>query len=366
MGDRPSAIVVGAGVFGAAVADALARRGWEVTIVERYAPANARGSSGDRTRLIRAGHGSGPADDWYTRSAMRSLELWRALGEERGVELLRRTGLVWFEREDDAEVRAIADGLARAGVEHERLERSELASMFGDLGVDDLAGGLFEPEAAVIRATAAVEALLARAADHGARLVLDHAEPRGPGAVAVAERELGADAVVWACGAWLGSLFGDEAPVRPAWQDVLHWHCPPEWRDGPAWFDGGADLYGFPDVDGLGVKALAHAPGRTFDPDRDDRRPDDSAIASVADYISRRFPALAGAGVLWARVMPYEVTPDNHFIAGASTARQRHWLIGGGSGHGFKHAPVLGEHLADLVEDRGARIEAFAPGPRNG
>ncbi len=79
---------------------------------------------------------------------------------------------------------------------------------------------------------------------------------------------LAADHVVWACGAWLGALLPDDAPVRPAWQDVLHWHGPPAWRDGPAWIDaGGADgdgigCYGFPDVDGLGVKAVTHVPGR--------------------------------------------------------------------------------------------------------
>jgi hypothetical protein len=60
----------------------------------------------------------------------------------------------------------------------------------------------------------------------------------------------------------MGDVLGPVAPVRPAWQDVLHWNAPAQWRDGPAWFDEHAHLYGFPDVDGLGIKAVTHEPGR--------------------------------------------------------------------------------------------------------
>ena len=68
--------------------------------------------------------------------------------------------------------------------------------------------------------------------------------------------------------------------------------------------------------------------------------------------------------LLWARVMPYEMTPDGHFIAGAHPERPGEWILGGGSGHGFKHAPALGEHVADLVEGRAEPVAMLAPGPR--
>ena len=230
----PSCIVVGAGVLGAAVADSLARRGWEVTIAEQYAPANARGSSGDRTRMLRFGHGDSAADEWYTRSALRALEAWRELSADGEAELLAPCGLAWFAREDDPLVRSVGDGLAIVGVEHEWIDRDALAALYPDVAVDDLAGALYEPGACLIRATAAVEALLARATRHGAVLRLARAVPAGPGRVELEGGEgLEADRVVWACGPWLGALFPGEAPVRPAWQDVLHWHAPPAWRDGP-------------------------------------------------------------------------------------------------------------------------------------
>ncbi len=181
---------------------------------------------------------------------------------------------------------------------------------------------------------------------------------------------LAADHVVWACGAWLGALLPDDAPVRPAWQDVLHWQGAPAWRDGPAWVDAGegggegSGCYGFPDVDGLGVKAVTHVPGPTFDLDRDARIPRERSIAELSAYIAHRFPKLRDSGLLWARVLPYEMTPDGHFVAGPSRTRDRHWVLGGGSGHAFKHAPALGAHLADLLEGTAEVVPWLAPGPR--
>ena len=366
MAGGPSCVVVGAGVFGAAAADSLARRGWEVTIVERYAPANARGSSGDRTRMLRAGHGSGPEDEWYTRSAIRSLGLWRELSEECPEPLLEECGLAWFAREDDPVVGAVGEGLERLGVAHEWIDGNAVSELFPDVAVYDLAGALYEPGACLIRATAAVEALVRRARRHGARLRIARALPAGPGRVELDDGDLiAADRVVWACGPWLGEIFPAEAPVRPAWQDVLYWHAPPAWREGPAWFDEREGFYGFPDLDGLGIKAVSHVPGREFDVDSENRIPDPVTVENLAGYLARRFPALSGTGLLHARVMPYEMTPDHHFLAGPAAERLGHWLLGGGSGHGFKHAPALGEHMADLLEDRAEPLAMFASGPRS-
>jgi sarcosine oxidase len=80
----PSAVVVGAGVFGAALADRLAGHGWQVTLVDRDEPGHQRAESGGESRLLRSSHGS---DAWYTRSAWRARELWRELERDVGEEL---------------------------------------------------------------------------------------------------------------------------------------------------------------------------------------------------------------------------------------------------------------------------------------
>jgi sarcosine oxidase len=353
-----TAIVVGAGAFGAAAADALAGRGWAVTVVEQYAPANARGSSGDRTRMLRLGHGDSAVveqDLWYIRSAARGIAMWRELDPS----LLAETGLVWFARSDDGSEARAAERLELAGEPFSLLDPAAVGELFPDVATDDLTFGLWEPGACVIRAGAAVEALLRRALGRGVELRLGRASPAAGGGVAVDGAVLGADCVVWACGAWLGSLVG--APVRPAWQDVLHWGAPAEWRDGPAWFDNAVGVYGFPDVDGLGVKAVTHVPGPPFDLDRDERMVRAAAVDEIRAFLAHRFPALARVPLLWGRVMPYEMTPDSHFAVGACPGRAGEWIMGGGSGHGFKHAPALGEHVADLIEGRAQPVPWFAP-----
>jgi hypothetical protein len=97
-------------------------------------------------------------------------------------------------------------------------------------------------------------------------------------------------------------------PVRSAWQDVLHWNAPAAWRDGPARFDERAYLYGFPDVDGLGLKAVTHEPGPPFDVDRAERIPAAGAIEAIRNYLAAGSPRQAdgarqrtsrGAGPTW-------------------------------------------------------------------
>jgi glycine/D-amino acid oxidase-like deaminating enzyme len=193
-----SAVIIGAGVFGASLADRLARDGWEVTLVDRDEPGHPRAESGGETRLIRALHGP---DEFYVRSARRALELWRELG---GV--LEECGVVWFARRDDG-WEAAGEAILRAeGIPAERIEPGEAARLFPSLTTDDLAFVLHEPEAGVLRAADGVRALVARAEEAGASVMRGDARPAGA-AAEVGGETLEADVVVWACGAWLGGLF---------------------------------------------------------------------------------------------------------------------------------------------------------------
>lgn len=359
--DRPSAIIVGAGVFGASVADALSARGWAVTIVERYAPANARSSSGDASRLLRFGHADDPAnDEWYTRSAWTARELWRGIAEEEGRDLLVETGAVWFAPSVDGPEAAAEQTMREVGVRCERVSTDELRRHFPDVRTDDLRYGLYEPRAGVLHAAEAVRVLVDRARRRGARLVYGEAQPRADGAL-VDGAVLVADRVIWACGAWLGQLFPRWAPVTATRQHVFYWDAPPAWRTGPAWLDVHRAFYGFPDIDGLGFKAVDDTVGPPADPDHPDRRPSPIAAAAVRRYLAHRFPALARVEVLRSHVMHYEVTPRRTFLVGPVPDQERVWLFGGGSGHGFKHGPALGRYVADVLEGRRTLEERFAP-----
>jgi glycine/D-amino acid oxidase-like deaminating enzyme len=339
----PSAIVVGAGVFGASVAHRLAGAGWEVTLVDAETPGHERSTSGDESRLMRSGHGT---DVWHTRSALRARTLWRELEAETGTSLYVEAGMAWFVRADDG-WEADAERVMRdEGIPTERLEPGAAAELFPALGTADLAYVLHEPEAGVLRARRATRTLADAACERGARFVGGSAAPDGE-RVRIGDQTLEADYVVWACGPWLATLFPDVVDLRVTKQDVLYFAAPKTWRtpEVPAWLDYQGAFYGQGDLDGRGVKAATDAIGPDFDPDTGDRTLDWSMEQHVRRYLHRRFPPLVDAPLLTHRCCQYELTADNRFIAAPHPEHPSVWILGGGSGHGFKHGPALAERV---------------------
>src|SRR5581483_4483043 len=229
--------VVGAGVFGASAARELARRGWEVRLVEQYAPGHVRSGSGGDTRLLRCSHGDA---EWYTLLARRALELWRGLEEETGVRVFEQVGLAWFEAEGDEFTRRSETTLRRLGIACERLSPEESRSLFPSLGLDGLRSTLLEPEAGVLHARLATQ-LLAR----GLEVERGRATPQEPP---------GGDVVLWACGAWLPGLFPGLVRQRIARRDVFFVGGGGSWAGAPGFCEYSGPYYGHGDVGGLGVK----------------------------------------------------------------------------------------------------------------
>ena len=158
-----SAVIVGAGTFGASLAWWLARAGTDVTLVDQFEPGDTRATSGGESRLIRCGHGPDPL---YTASARRARTLWRELEAESGEALLVECGLVWLaHREDGWEAATIAT-LDAQGIPWERLAPEAGARLFPSFSPDGLAYLLHEPEAGVLRAQRAVRAGARQAAAH--------------------------------------------------------------------------------------------------------------------------------------------------------------------------------------------------------
>ena len=170
---------------------------------------------------------------------------------------------------------------------------------------------------------------------------------------------LQADRFVFACGPWLGRLFPDliGTRVQPTRQEVFYFGTPagddrfveprlPVWVDAAERF-----IYGIPGNLHRGFKVADDARGPEFDPTDGDRNPSPAVEAGLRDFVSRRFPALAKAPVLGAEVCQYENSPDGHFIIDRHPAMSDVWIAGGGSGHGYKMGPALGEMLARYVRD---------------
>ena len=354
---RRSLVVVGAGVFGASLARHCARAGWTVTLVERVAPGHVRSGSGDESRLIRCAHGD---DAWHTRSARRALDLWREIDPA----LVAEAGVIWFARREDGWEADSERVLRSLGI---ACERVDAATLFPSVATGDLAFALLEHEAGVLRARDATRALAAQAVEAGADLVLEEARPAGAAVALAGGRRLEADYVVWACGAWLPALFPGILDLRITQQDVFFFGAGAAWCTPgvPGWVDYDGAAYGLGDLDGRGVKVSPDVEGPDIDAETAPRVPLAEHERLARAYLAHRFPALADAPLVGTRTCQYELTADTNFVVAPHPEHDgRVWLLGGGSGHGFKHGPALAEHVEAWLTAAEPPDPRFALGSR--
>jgi glycine/D-amino acid oxidase-like deaminating enzyme len=346
-----TAVVVGAGIFGASTARELRRRSWDVTLVEQYTPGTVRSASGGDTRIIRFAHGEA---DWYSRLALRALDLWRELEDESGVRLFEPVGVAWFDTgtAGGGFVDHSEKALRRLGIRCERLDAGTAAELYPSFDADGVRSVLFEPTAGVLYARTATRELA-----RGLRLETRRVDPADPPA---------ADVVVWACGPWLASLFPGVVELRVSRRDVFFLGVDGSWAGAPAFCDYDAGYYGHGDLGGLGMKVAPDVGGDRVDPDTLERLPLPANEQLAREYAARRFPALAGAPLVGARVCQYSLTGDTHFIVARHPGNTSWWLVGGGSGHGFKHGPALAEYVADCIEGLREPEPFHTLGPREG
>ena len=353
-------VVVGSGVFGAWTAWHLRRAGRSVALVDEYGAGNSRSSSGGETRVIRMGYG---ADEWYSRWSARSLGLWKDMAAASGQRLFHQTGVLWMAHENDAVVQSTLETLGRLQVPHERLGKSELETRWGQISFGPVSWGIYEPGSGALLARRGVAAVAAEAQREGVSLVAGAAlPPMGSGRLSSVSLKdgasLSAETFVFACGPWLGKVFPDLLGERifPTRQEVFYFGPPAgdtRFRPPamPVWVDFGEEIYGIPDIESRGFKVAPDRHGPPFDPDTGERRVTEEGVRAAREFLARRFPALRDAPLVAGEVCQYENTSNGDFLIDRHPGRENVWLVGGGSGHGFKHGPAVGEYLAARIAD---------------
>lgn len=351
MPSLPHVAVVGAGAFGGWTALRLRERGCRVTLFDAWGPGNSRASSGGETRVIRAVYG---ADRLYVQWTARSLEAWRDAERRWGIPLYHQTGILWMCGEDDSYIRASLPLLADEGLPISEIGPAETRRRFPQIDTTGLHSVHFEETAGYLTARRACRAVAEAVARAGGELRQERILP--------GEDTFKADAWVFACGPWLPELFPEAIGprVRPTRQDVLFFGMPPGFGDLPVWMEfAERSFYGIPGNDHRGFKIADDTRGEPFDPTWGDRTPSPEAVARARDYLKVRFPGLAGAPLVESRVCQYENSPDGHFLIDRLPGSENVWIAGGGSGHGFKLGPAVGDHVADLVLGKAEPIPAF-------
>ena len=353
-------IVVGAGVFGAWTAYYLRHSGFSVALLDAYGAASSRASSGGETRVIRMGYGP---DELYTRWSARSLAIWKNLARRTNLELFHRTGVLWLSDGGDRYTRQSLDVLNRAGIACERLSAAEIRCNYPQLSFGDVTWGILEPESGVLMARQAVQALVNECIGCGVEYSLAAVmPPSGTRKLETINTNAGgclsAGVFIFACGPWLPTLFPDllADQIRPSRQEVIFLGVPPG-NDGfsapkmPVWLHHTHPNrpYALPDIANRGFKIAFDRHGPDFNPDTGSRVIGEEAIAELRRYLKEHIPTLQNAPVVETRVCQYENTSNGDFLIDRHPECENVWLVGGGSGHGFKHGPVVGEHLRDLV-----------------
>lgn len=362
-------VVIGAGVFGAWTAWHLAKRGRRVLLVDSYGPAHSRASSGGETRIIRMGYG---ADELYTPWAQRSLGRWKEFFVAVGQPLFLETGVLWMAGEDDERLRQTKATLRRNGVAFEEMDRKELEKRYPQIGLEEIRCGILEPNSGVLMARRAVAAVADDAVKRGAEYRNAYmVRPTGSGRINHVVTSHGemieAGQFVFACGAWLGKLFPDVLGSRifPSRQEVFFFGIPagdtrfaaPEL---PTWLFQEDLVYGMPDIESRGLKIAFDAHGERVDPDTQSRIVSPKMTETVRKYVARRFPALKDAPIVETRVCQYENSWNGDFLVDRHPEMENVWFVGGGSGHGFKHGPALGEYVAGQLLDAGPAEPRFS------
>ncbi|HKQ74972.1 MAG TPA: FAD-dependent oxidoreductase [Blastocatellia bacterium] len=357
------AAVIGAGVFGSWIAFRLQQAGLRVSLIDAYGAANNRASSGGESRIIRMGYG---ADEIYTRWSHRSLAVWREFFERIGrPELFRPTGVLWMARENDPYSVATLRTLESAGVDFERLMRDELDRRYPQINFGEVTWAIYEPMSGALMARRAVQSVTDFVARNGGDYLIESVvAPAGSGRLnEVLTRggsRISASVFVFACGPWLPKLFPAllRDRIHLTRQEVYFFgvpegdarFAPPHM---PTWIDFGAEIYGLPDLENRGFKLGIDRHGAAIDPDTVDRNVTGDLLGEARAFLAERFPSMAGAPLVESRVCQYENTSNGDFLIDRHPDFDNVWLAGGGSGHGFKHGPALGEYVAARVIEGG-------------
>jgi glycine/D-amino acid oxidase-like deaminating enzyme len=367
----PHIIVIGAGAFGGWTALELVRRGARVTLIDAWGPGNVRASSGGHTRVIRATYGSHAI---YTAMAMRALDLWREHDAQWQTRFLHLTGALWMFGDDARFGVTSAAALRAHSVPIEEMTPADARRRYSQVNFDGISSLFFEPQAGYLRARAACEHVAQRVEAEGGMYRQAAAIPPRISGAALSQLELAdgshlqGDAFVFACGPWLGSLLPDVigSLVSPTRQEVYYYATPAgdsrfQPPSLPVWLDAGERfIYGIPERAERGFKIADDTPGQSIDPTSDERLPTTTGIAAARAFLAKRFPDLANAPLLSSEVCQYESTPDSNFILDRHPQASNVWIAGGGSGHGFKMGPVVGQMMASLVLGESEPDPAFA------
>ena len=349
-------IIAGLGAHGSSAAYALASRGAAVLGFDRFARGHTLGSSSGLSRIIRLSYYEHPD---YVPLLRRAWELWRELERASGEHLLTETGGLYAGPPDGQLVSGALDSARSHRLDHEVLDTRTLRERYPLFAWLEGWTGVFERQAGWLAPERCIETHLRLAERAGATFRFEEPIERWGSTfdgirVTTRSGSYEAKQLVITAGAWTAKLVPSLASQLSVERSVLFWFEPRAERDAfarlPVYIVEDTDriFYGFPYIEGQGVKVAGLHFGDPADPDTLDRTPSADDEERVRGWLRRRVP-LANGERRDAKVCMYTNTVDSHFVIDNLLEDSNVVVASACSGHGFKFASVIGEILADLV-----------------
>jgi glycine/D-amino acid oxidase-like deaminating enzyme len=356
--------VIGAGIHGASAAFHLAGRGVSTVVIERTAPAG--GPTGRSSAVCRAYY----TNRFLAAVARDSIAMFKNFDELTGRDAgFHETGLLMLHAaEDEPTVRSVVPRLNEQGISTELLTPDEISAAWPAFDLEGIALGAFELDAGYADPVLATQGLLERARELGAESRL-RSRVIGLGRDGAGWRLSGDDGssvtasrVLIAAGPWTRMLAGQVGADLPLTVE-RHPVATFAWGEAarvPAHGDLPNAYYFRPEGDELFLVGPLH-PEPTVDPDAFDEKLGHDERADLGARVVRRVPGLQKATVRGGWASLYDVSPDWMPVIGEIADGV--FVDAGTSGHGFKLAPALGRHVADLVTgaDVDPGLEQFQP-----
>lgn len=357
-GQHTDVLVLGGGTMGTAAGWAVARRGHSVRVLEQFDHVHDLGSHSGITRIFRHAYAEG-AD--YVPWALQADEAWHALQDRDGEPFIHRVGCLDMGGPGSSHAQRARESAEAYDLEFEWLSPSDVRSRFPALNPGDDWESCFGPQGGYIEVAPALRAMAAEAVRSGGDIktgcrVTDWSADSGAVSVESSAGRFTADTLIVAAGAWsIHTLTALGLPLEVRRKPVIWFRSDrPETISPdalPSWMVDFAThhIYGVPQVGVPGAKLGVHSGGETADPETIDRTVHAIDVdAELGPFVRRHMNHIPG-DVLQSAICMYTMTPDDHFILDRHPEHANVVFGAGFSGHGFKFAPVIGEHLADLA-----------------
>lgn len=356
--------------MGASVAHFLARKGFgRIVLLE------AR-----QLAAVSTGHSAANLRTYYSnpvtvKLALRSLEMFENDREELGGDCgFRQIGLLLLLDQPASLAAAPIFEMERAaGADVQSLSLQEMAEVAPQLDLSGLDGGLFEPRSGYADPLRTVENLVGSAGKWGLETetgVKVTGISRSGGRVQAVRTERGdiaAPVVVNAAGPWglqVGKWVGLNDSIRWSRESDVIVRQPRGFGSMPVVSDPALRFYCRPHEGDTVLAGLGYPKEiEPLDIDSFSHTLDSATEGRILGSLEKRIPLLKGMPQTRGYASIYTITDDWHPLVGPCPDIEGYFACFGGSGHGFKLAPALGECLASMIAGEAPPIDihAFRP-----